>query len=57
MVAGRNEQEDRLDHLSDPSYIIVDRDHVVYVSDINNNRVIKWVKDANEGIVVAGSQG
>ncbi|CAF4195553.1 unnamed protein product, partial [Rotaria magnacalcarata] len=33
------------------------RDHSVYVSDWNNHRVMKWVEDAKEGIVVAGGQG
>lgn len=34
----------------------VDEDYSVYVSDTNNHRVVKWVKDAEEGIVVAGGQ-
>ena len=29
----------------------------MYVSDRYNHRVMKWNKDANQGIVVAGGQG
>ncbi|CAF1619120.1 unnamed protein product, partial [Rotaria magnacalcarata] len=29
----------------------------MYVSDSSNHRVMKWNKDAKEGIVVAGEQG
>lgn len=57
VVAGGNGQGNRLDQLSNPHYVFVDRDHSVYVSDSGNHRVVKWVKDAKEGIVVAGGQG
>jgi hypothetical protein len=30
------------------------RDHAVYVSDRNNNRLMTWMKDAKEGIAVVG---
>ncbi|CAF2127118.1 unnamed protein product, partial [Rotaria magnacalcarata] len=40
-----------------PKYLFVDRDHSVYVSDNYNHRVMKWVEDAKEGMVVAGGQG
>ncbi|CAF3537375.1 unnamed protein product [Adineta steineri] len=54
VVAGGNGQGDRLDQLSFPTYLSVDRDQSVYVSDFYNNRVMKWMKDATEGIIVAG---
>ncbi|CAM4774247.1 unnamed protein product [Rotaria magnacalcarata] len=57
VVAGGNGLGDRLDQLSYPHYVFVDRDHSVYVSDNGNHRVMKWVEGANEGIVVAGGQG
>ncbi len=56
VVAGGNGMENRLDQLSSPQYVFVDRDHSVYVSDYGNNRVMKWVEGAKEGIVVAGGQ-
>ncbi|CAF3483780.1 unnamed protein product, partial [Rotaria sp. Silwood2] len=56
VVAGGNGRGNRLDQLSSPAYIFVDRDHSVYVSDSGNHRVMKWVEGAKQGIVVAGGQ-
>ena len=57
VVAGGNGQGDRLDQLSTPAYVCVDRDHSVYVSEYENHRVTKWLEGAKQGIVVAGGQG
>ena len=57
VVAGGNGSGNRLDQLSEPTCVFVDRDHSVYVSDSGNNRVMKWVEGAKQGIVVAGGQG
>jgi sugar lactone lactonase YvrE len=57
VVAGGNGRGNRLDQLSIPQYVFVDRDHSVYVSDWGNHRVMKWVEGAKQGIVVAGGQG
>ncbi|CAF1544400.1 unnamed protein product, partial [Rotaria sp. Silwood1] len=57
VVAGGNGSGNRLDQLSYPTYVFVDRDHSVYVSDWNNHRVMKWMEGAKQGIVVAGGQG
>ncbi|CAF1250199.1 unnamed protein product [Rotaria sp. Silwood1] len=57
VVAGGNGKGNRLDQLSDPRYVFVDRDHSVYVSDCYNHRVMKWEEGAKQGIVVAGGQG
>jgi sugar lactone lactonase YvrE len=57
VVAGGNGIGDRLDQLSSPKYVFVDRDHSVYVSDYGNHRVMKWIEGAKQGIVVAGGQG
>ena len=57
VVAGGNGNGNRLNQLSNPSYVFVDRDHSVYVSDYGNHRVMKWMEGAKEGIVVAGGQG
>ncbi|CAF3866882.1 unnamed protein product [Rotaria sp. Silwood1] len=57
VVAGGNGKGNRLDQLSCPDYVFVDRDHSVYVSDYENHRVMKWEEDATQGIVVAGGQG
>ncbi|CAF1455264.1 unnamed protein product [Rotaria sp. Silwood1] len=57
VVAGGNGKGNRLDQLSAPHYVFVDRDHSVYVSDYQNHRVMKWEEDATQGIIVAGGQG
>ncbi len=57
VVAGGNGSGNRLDQLSFPHYVFVDRDHSVYVSDYGNHRVMKWVEGAKQGIVVAGGHG
>ncbi|CAF3584707.1 unnamed protein product [Rotaria socialis] len=57
VVAGGNGSGNRLDQLSYPRYVFVDRDHSVYVSDWGNHRVMKWMKGTKEGIIVVGGQG
>ncbi|CAF0841510.1 unnamed protein product [Adineta steineri] len=57
VVAGGNGQGNKLNQLNNPTYIFVDEDQSVYVSDLNNHRVMKWRKDAKEGRIVAGGNG
>jgi sugar lactone lactonase YvrE len=57
VVAGGNGHGDRLDQLSSPQFVFVDRDRSVYVSDLRNHRIMKWEEGAKHGIVVAGGQG
>ncbi|CAF1269152.1 unnamed protein product [Adineta steineri] len=57
VVAGGNGQGDQLNQLHNPAFIFVDEDQSVYVSDQENNRVMKWIKDAKEGRIVAGGNG
>jgi sugar lactone lactonase YvrE len=57
LVAGGHGKGNNLNQLSFPTCIFVDEDHSVYVSDSQNNRVMKWMKNAEEGIVVAGGNG
>ncbi|CAF4157546.1 unnamed protein product, partial [Adineta steineri] len=54
VVAGGNEKGDRLNQLNNPTFIFVDEDQSVYVSDFSNHRVMKWRKGAKEGRIVAG---
>ncbi|CAF3956348.1 unnamed protein product, partial [Adineta steineri] len=54
VVAGGNGEGDELSQLNYPTFIFVDEDQSVYVSDTFNHRVMKWRKDAKEGTVVAG---
>ena len=51
------EKENQLNQLNSPTFIFVDEDQSVYVSDRDNHRVMKWRKDAKEGRIVAGGNG
>ncbi|CAF0720066.1 unnamed protein product [Adineta steineri] len=57
IVAGGNGQGNQLNQFNHPGFIFVDDDQSVYISDRNNDRVMKWRKDAKEGTVVAGGNG
>ncbi|CAF1049178.1 unnamed protein product [Adineta steineri] len=57
IVAGGNGYGNHLNQLNCPTFIFVDEDQSVYVSDTHNNRVIKWRKGAKEGRIVAGGNG
>ncbi|CAF4293427.1 unnamed protein product, partial [Adineta steineri] len=57
IVAGGNEQGNKLNQLNHPTDIFVNEDESVYVSDTGNHRVMKWRKDSKEGRIVAGGNG
>ncbi|CAF1067000.1 unnamed protein product [Adineta steineri] len=54
VVAGGNGKGNKRNQLNYPSFIFVDDDQSVYVSDQDNHRVMKWRKGAKEGQIVAG---
>ena len=47
----------RLHQLNRPTYIAIGTDQAVCVSDSMNDRVVKWEKGADKGIVEAGGHG
>lgn len=58
VVAGGNASGDGLHQLNGPWGIFVESiDQTIYVADRNNCRVMKWMKNAREGVVVAGGHG
>ncbi|CAF1194135.1 unnamed protein product [Adineta steineri] len=57
VVAGGNGYGGQLNQLCYPTFIFVDEEQSVYVSDGSNHRVMKWRKDAKEGRIVAGGNG
>ncbi|CAF4051194.1 unnamed protein product [Adineta steineri] len=57
VVAGGNAKGYQFSQLNFPTFIFVDEEQSVYVSDYNNDRVVKWRKDAKEGRIVAGGNG
>lgn len=44
-------------HFNSPSGVAVDAAGNIYVSDFDNDRVMKWVPGASSGVVVAGGNG
>ncbi|CAF3821055.1 unnamed protein product [Adineta steineri] len=57
IVAGGNGQGHKLDQLNYPTFIFVDEDQSVYVSDRYNHRVVKWRKGTKRGRIAAGRNG
>ncbi|CAF5186284.1 unnamed protein product, partial [Rotaria magnacalcarata] len=57
VVAGGNRDGDHINQLNTNTYVFVDLDTSIYVSDKDNHRVVKWTKGAQVGIIVAGGQG
>ena len=55
IVSSGNGRGNRTDQLYTPYYVFVHKDHSIYVSDYYNHRVMRWTKDAKEGIVVGGN--
>jgi sugar lactone lactonase YvrE len=56
VVAGGNGCGNALNQLAAPCYIFIDASDAIYIADANNNRIVKWKKDAAEGTVVASDQ-
>jgi len=57
VVAGGHGVGNNSNQFNWPSFLFIDREETVYVSDRMNHRVMKWLKGAKEGIIVAGGQG
>ena len=54
IVAGGNSDGDSLNALDCPRGIFVDRLGRIYVSDCENNRVMRWCEGDEEGYLVVG---
>lgn len=58
IVAGRKDADGAgLNQFNKPRQLFVDEDESIYVSDHGNHRVMKWMRGAKEGVVVAGGHG
>lgn len=55
-VAGGHGRGKGLDQLDYPTYLFIDDQFTLYVSDTNNHRVMKWRRGATKGIIVAGGE-
>jgi gliding motility-associated-like protein len=56
-VAGGNGQGNNANQLSNPDRLYVDAAGVLYIPDLSNNRIQKWLPGATSGITVAGGNG
>ncbi|CAF4069853.1 unnamed protein product [Adineta steineri] len=64
VVAGGNGRGNRLNQLNSPTYIFVDEDQSVYVTDsqiyvadYGNHRVMRWCEGKEEGEIIVGGNG
>ena len=55
-VAGGHGKGKGLHQLDYPTYIFVDDQFTLYISDTLNHRVMKWARGASQGSIVAGGQ-
>jgi sugar lactone lactonase YvrE len=56
-TAGGHRKGNELNQLSFPHGFYIDDDQTIYVADYENNRVVEWKNDANNGQIVAGGNG
>mgnify|MGYP003580602620 CR=1 FL=1 len=56
-VAGGNGQGNAANQLYGPDRLYVDAAGVIYIPDLSNNRVQKWMPGATSGVTVAGGNG
>lgn len=56
-MAGGNGQGDRLNQLSHPCGLFVDKDKTIYIADRYNHRIVRWKCGDTEGQIVAGGNG
>ncbi|CAF1168195.1 unnamed protein product [Adineta steineri] len=56
-VAGGHGEGRRLDQLSGPLGIFIDKKKNIFIADFNNHRIVKWEYNAYEGQIIAGGKG
>ncbi|CAF3592581.1 unnamed protein product [Adineta steineri] len=57
VVAGNGRYGAALNQLNAPKAVYVDREESVYVVDMNNQRIVKWLKKSTTGIMLFGGTG
>ncbi|CAF3297499.1 unnamed protein product [Rotaria socialis] len=57
IVAGGNGRGNAFNQLRYPDNILIDRENSIYIADVDNHRIVKWVAGAKEGVVIAGGNG
>ncbi|CAF3927674.1 unnamed protein product, partial [Adineta steineri] len=59
LVAGGSRQGNRLNQLNEPTFIFIDEDYSLYISDADclNNRVMRWCEGNGKGEIAVGGNG
>ncbi|CAF1172674.1 unnamed protein product [Adineta steineri] len=56
-VAGGNGEGPKLDQLSSPDGIFIDKKKNIFIADHGNHRIVEWKYNAKEGQIIAGGNG
>ena len=58
LIAGGKGRGDRTDQLNEPVAVLIDRmNDCLIISEQGNHRVMRWLKDAEEGEMIMGGNG
>ncbi|CAF1539316.1 unnamed protein product, partial [Didymodactylos carnosus] len=57
IAGGNNGGGETLSDLNYPLGFYIDRNLTVYIADTGNHRIVKWIKNSQQGILVAGGNG
>ncbi|CAF1056683.1 unnamed protein product [Adineta steineri] len=58
LVAGQSDKSgDDFDKFDEPSGVYVDEQETIYVADSGNHRIMRWLRDATNGTLIAGGNG
>ncbi|CAF1290395.1 unnamed protein product [Adineta ricciae] len=53
-ICGENGRGDKLNQLSDPVGIFIDKHQNIFIADSGNDRIVQWKRNENRGTIVAG---
>ncbi|CAF1667614.1 unnamed protein product, partial [Adineta ricciae] len=56
-ICGGNGRGDKLNQLSYPIGIFIDKHQSLFIADSGNHRIVRWKRNENQGTVVAGGNG
>ncbi|CAF1182395.1 unnamed protein product [Adineta ricciae] len=56
-ICGGNGRGDKLNQLSYPGGIFIDKHRNIFIADWGNDRIVRWKRNENQGTVVAGGNG
>ncbi|CAF1659038.1 unnamed protein product, partial [Adineta ricciae] len=56
-ICGGNGKGDKLNQLSDPCGIFIDKHQNIFIADVGNDRIVRWKRNENRGTIVTGGNG